>query len=58
MLRRLFYSIAPIKSKGLISSQNFEKLFNRGFVKNKMAKNGFKKMDMSLMFTKYVGNGR
>ena len=58
MLRRIFYSIAPIKSKGVISSQNFEKLFSKDFIKNKMAKNGFKKTDMGLMFSKQAGNAR
>ena len=34
MIRRIFYSITPIKNKGAISSQNFEKLFSTNFVKN------------------------
>ena len=58
LLRRIFYSIAPTNRRGAISSQNFEKLYSKGFIKKRMAAKGFMKMDMGLMFTKFAGNGR
>lgn len=45
-LRTVFYSLTPIKTKAQITSQNFEKLFNKPVVKG----TGMQKIEMALAF--------
>ena len=53
-LRKIFYTITPIKDKTKVTAQMFEKLMNKSVIKNTGA---IQKVDLSLCFQSYCGVG-
>ena len=53
-LRQIFYAITPIKNKATMTSQIFDKLYNKFVIKS----TGLQKIDMSLAFQQATGGNQ
>ena len=58
IMRKVYYSLTPLKNKAFMTAQNFEKIMQKGIVASKMAKNGYQKVDLAISFQTASGNQR